>query len=304
MYLSFQNPLYLYFLLLIPIIVVIHFFNYKFLRSESLKFANFEAIGRVKGIDVYSRNHSAIILNVLMFSLIIFLISGLTLIKEVESSLFSFVIAVDSSQSMGATDIDPNRLESAKRGSISFIESLPEESKIGIVSFAGNTYIENELTTDKKELKKSINEINIIEFGGTDVFEAISISINLLEGQENKAVILFSDGQVNIGDINEVIELARQSRIVINTIGVGTSEGGLTNYGISQLDEDTLKKIAENTDGTFFKVGSNKEMEDVFKQLAPSTSRTSATDLSKYLIIIIIVLFILGPIISRREKII
>lgn len=304
MYLSFQNPLYLYFLLLIPIIVVIHFFNYKFLRSESLKFANFEAIGRVKGIDVYSRNHSAIILNVLMFSLIIFLISGLTLIKEVESSLFSFVIAVDSSQSMGATDIDPNRLESAKRGSISFIESLPEESKIGIVSFAGNTYIENKLTTNKKELKKSIDEINIIEFGGTDVFEAISISINLLEGQENKAVVLFSDGQVNIGDINEVIELARQSRIVINTIGVGTSEGGLTNYGISQLDEDTLKKIAENTDGAFFKVGSNKEMEDVFKQLAPSTSRASATDLSKYLIIIIIVLFILGPIISRREKII
>ena len=304
MYLSFQNPLYLYFLLLIPILVVIHFFNYKFLRNESLKFANFKAIGRVKGIDVYSRNYLSIVLNVLMFSLIIFLISGLTLNKEVESSLFSFVIAIDSSQSMGATDIDPNRLEAAKKNSINFIESLPEESRIGIVSFAGNTFIENKLTTDKKELKKSINEINTIEFGGTDVFEAISISINLLEGERNKAIVLFSDGQVNVGDINEIIELARQSRIIVNTIGIGTREGGLTNFGISQIDEDTLKQLAENTDGTFFKAGSNKEMEDAFKELAPLTSRTSAIDLSNYLIVIIIILFILGPIVSRREKII
>lgn len=303
MYFSFTNPSYLIFLFIIPLIIFFHFYSLRHLRKSSLKFANFEAIARVKGIDIYSKNIIQLILDVMIVVALVLSISGLTLHKEVSSASFSYIIAIDSSQSMGATDFIPDRLSAAKVAAISFIDILPQSTKSGVVSFSGNTHIEQELTQNRELIKISINNIEITEIGGTDLYEAVSISSNILKNEKNKAIILLSDGQINVGNINEVIDYAVDNGIIIHTFGIGTISGGKTNFGISKIDENSLKSIAYNTKGKFFKIETNEKMNEAFKEIIPLTRKIGAFDLSFYLIILVIILFVVGQISLRLTRI-
>src|SRR6056297_992390 len=136
MYIEFVRPEFLLFLLAIPLIVLIHFYSLKTSKKKAMKFANFEAIGRVKGIDLFSKNIVILIISLLIVLFIGLAVSGITLHYRAESSSFSFVIAIDSSSSMEADDFSPNRLEVAKSTAINFIEKSPISTRIGIISFS------------------------------------------------------------------------------------------------------------------------------------------------------------------------
>lgn len=301
-YFSFQNPTYLYLLFLISLVIFLHFYFLGSAKKNSLKFANFEAIARIKGIPIYSKGIGVLVINIIIILLTVFFISGLTLHKEMDASTFSYIIAIDSSQSMGATDIPPTRLSAAKEVSTDFINALPSESRVGIISFAGNTLVEQKISKNKDLLKSSIKDIKLNEFGGTDVYEAIIISINLLENEENKAVIILSDGQINIGNIENIIEIARENDIVIHTIGMGTIEGGLTTYGISKLDEDKLKALSYNTNGNFFKISNLAEMREAFNEIINLKTKIGSIDLTFYLGISIIIFIFIQQIFINRGR--
>lgn len=303
MYFTFESPFYLYFLFLVPLLIFFHFFHLKNPKSSSLKIANFEAIARVKGIDLYSKNIIYLLINFLFMSLLVLALSGLVLHKEMTASSFSYIIAIDSSQSMGADDLIPDRLTSAKTSSIEFIDALPYESNVGVVSFSGNTYIHKDLTKNKLDLKDSIRTITLTKFGGTDMFEAVSISINLLKNEENKAIILLSDGQINVNDIDTVIELARGEDTIIHTLGIGTFEGGSTAFGVSRLDEDILKSLAYSTGGKFFKIGSSEELSKSFEEIIPLTKKIGSINLAPYLLILLIFLFLAAQFYNKYKVI-
>ena len=304
MYISFTHPIYLLFLFVIPILIFFHFFGLKTIKGRSLKFANFEAIARVKGIDLYSKNILLLIFNIFLAVLLVLALSGMTLNKEVEASSFSFVIAIDNSESMSATDLSPNRLGAAKETAINFIDSLPFEAYLSVLSFSGESKIEQELSKNKQEVRYAIENIGISNVKGTDIFEAISNSGNILKNQENKAIILLSDGQINIGNIDEAVDYAKVNEILIHTIGIGSVEGGETSYGVSKLDEDSLKGLAYNTDGRYFNVKSKQELENSFTQITSVTRRLGKINLSSYLIILVIILFIIKQFLLTINKII
>jgi len=293
MYFSFSNPSYLVILFVIPVLIFFHFYNIRNLRGRSLSFANFDAIAKVKGIDLYSKNIVVLTLNIIIIITLVFSLSGLTMHKEMEVSSFSFVIAIDISQSMGATDVDPDRLTAAKDSTIYFIDSLPYKPRVGILSFAGNAYIDQDITESKDEIEDAINNIEITEFGGTDIFEAISIASFMLDDEENKAIILFSDGQMNVGNTGEIIEHALKRDIIIHTFGVGTLSGGITDYGFSRMDEEILRSLSYSTEGQYFKVTSIEDLKESFDTIAPLTTKVRAIDLSFFLLIATVVLFIL-----------
>lgn len=303
MYFSFSNPGYLFLLLFIPVIVFLHFYSIRNVPKKSLRFANFEAIANVKGIDFYSKDIKVPFLNILIVCLLVFSISGLTLNKEIQASSFSFVIAIDSSQSMGATDIYPDRLYAAKETAIDFVNSIPINTKIGVISFGGNSFIEQEISEDKGLLKTSINSIESTKFGGTDIYEAIMASSGILKNEQNKAIILLSDGQINVGNIYDAVEYAKDKEILVHTIGIGTVEGGNTSFGISKMDEDILKSLAYNTGGKYFNADNKEKMQESFKQIAPLTKRFGSINLSVYLIIAVMVLFILEQLLISSGKI-
>lgn len=293
MYISFTNPYYLVFLFIIPFIIFFHFYSITNNRQKALKFANFEAVARIKGIDLYSKKLTPLILNILISIFLILALSGFNLNTDVKGSDFSYVIAIDSSESMGAKDIVPDRINYAKQNAVNFINSIPYESYLGIISFSGDSQIEQELTKDKLQLKFSVENIEIREVSGTDVYDAVFNSASILKKEKNKAILLFSDGQINIGNLQDIIDYANENSIIINTIGVGTLEGGQTSYGVSKLNEDSLKSLAFNTDGVYIKSLNNENLENSFKNLIITSDKIGTISLGNYLIILTIILFAL-----------
>lgn len=304
MYISFTHPLYLSFLFVIPILIFFHFYSLKNMRGKALKFANFEAIARVKGIDLYSKNILLLIFNILFVVLLVFSLAGLSLHKEIRTSGFSFVIAIDNSDSMSALDLSPNRLAVAKETAKGFVNSLPYQSSIGVISFSGNSKIEQPLTENKQEADFAIDNIEISEVKGTDIYEAISNSIEVLKNEKNKAIILLSDGQINVGSIDEAIDYAKYTEVLIHTIGIGTVEGGEVSYGLSKLDEDSLKSLAYNTDGKYFNAQNKQELEKSFNDIIMETKKLGKIDLSFYLIIAVIILFVIKEFLLSINKIV
>ena len=303
MHISFTHQIYLLFLFVIPIFIFLHFFGLKTIKGRSLKFANFEAIARIKGIDLYSKSILLLIFNIFLVVLLVLALSGFTLNKEVGASSFSFVIAIDNSESMSAVDIAPNRLGAAKETAIDFIESLPFESYVSVLSFSGESKIEQGLSKNKQAIKFAIDSVELSDVGGTDVYEVVLNSARILKEQDEKAIILLSDGQINVGEVNDAVDYALANNILIHTIGIGSVEGGETSYGFSKLDEDSLKSLSYNTEGIYFNVNSKQELENSFSQIVGVTRRLGEINLSAYLIILVIILFIVKQFLLSVNKI-
>ena len=304
MFISFAHPVYLFALFTIPLLVFLHFFGLKTLRGRSLKFANFEAIARIKGIDFYSKNLFLLVFNILFIVLLVLALAGTALHTELSASAFSFVIAIDSSGSMSATDILPDRFSAAKETAKDFVNNLPADSYVGILSFSGDSNIEQELTKNKLDLTYSIDNIEISNVGGTDVADAIINSARLLDNEKRKAVILLSDGQVNTGEIDEAIEDINKMDVIVHTFGIGTVEGGEVGFGLSKLDEDSLKSLAYNTGGQYFSAESNEELRESFDEIVEVTERLGKVELDAYLIMAVLVLFILKQFLLSMNKLI
>jgi Ca-activated chloride channel family protein len=289
----FSNPEYLVLLFLIPIIIFVHFFAIRVTRKTAIKFSNFDAIARIKGIDLFSKNLVILTLSCIVLGLMILSLSGLIVSVKINSSQFSYVIAIDTSESMVADDLAPSRLEVAKQNSIDFAAKTPVGTKIGIVSFSGNAIIEQDLTDDKDLIEKAINNIEVSDIGGTDVSEALVTSVNRLVDEPYKSIILLSDGQINTGNLDKSIEYVNKNNVVIHTIGIGTLEGGNTTYGLSKLDEDSLKAISYNTDGLYFSMQKGDSLSESFSEIFIFESVNVPVNLSKTLLIISLLLFLL-----------
>jgi len=212
---------------------------------------------------------------------------------QLKTSEFSFVLAIDSSQSMGANDFFPSRIDAAKDIAIQFVRSTPIGTRIGVVSFSGNSFIEQEVSDEKSAVIDSIKSINLQEVGGTDVQEAVVTSTNLLNDESNRAIILLSDGQINTGGLEESIEYAKKKNVIIHTISIGTSEGGLASYGVSKVDEDTLKALSYNTGGNFSTSTDRSSLSDAFEGIISLKVSKVGINFSKYLAVSALLLFII-----------
>lgn len=303
MNISFQNPAYLVLLFIIPVLVFFHFFGLRNLRGRAVRFANYEAIARIRGIDLYSRNLLNLLFNIAIVVSLVFSLAGLTLHIPMKAASFSYVIAIDSSQSMGANDINPTRIAAAKESAKEFVDALPTGTKVGITSFASNTFIESKMTENKGALKSSIDDIDLTNIGGTDIYEVYRTSSTLLEKELNKAIVILSDGQINIGNLDEVEYEAMKDEVVIHTIGIGTVAGGNTSFGISKLDEESLKSLAYSTKGQYFNAQDKEAMKESFNKIIPLTDKITAIDMSFYLIILTVIFFILLQVSNEMTKV-
>lgn len=298
---TFSHPQYLFFLFAIPLIVFIHFFSLGNKKKHALKFANFDAIARIEGVDFFSKNVVLLFLNLLIVILLVFSVSGLTLHTTRESSSFSYVLAVDSSQSMEADDVFPNRINAAKDAAIDFIDKAPFGIRAGVISFGGGSKIEIEVTQRKDEIKSAIRSIGIGGYGGTDIYEAVLTSANTLKGESAKSIILLSDGQINVGSIDDAIDYANKNDVIVNTIGIGTVEGGNTEYSFSKLDEDSLKSLAYNTGGTYFSGNDAENLSKSFSGILDLTEKKVSIELFDYLVMAALILLVISFFLSNTK---
>ncbi|MCF6188539.1 MAG: VWA domain-containing protein, partial [Desulfobulbaceae bacterium] len=194
--------------------------------------------------------------------------------REVRQKGIDILIAVDTSRSMLTPDIQPNRLERAKLAIKDFVGRL-EGDRVGLMPFAGSSFLMCPLTTDYGAFTASLDALgpDSIPFGGTDLAGVINAAGALLSNEANhKILILVTDGEDLKGEALQAAKKAAAQNMTIYTIGVGTPEGELIpdmksggktyikdasgNFVRSKLDAITLTKIAKITGGLYVPLGS------------------------------------------------
>ena len=187
--------------------------------------------------------------------------------EQVRREGVDLVIALDTSRSMLATDVKPDRLARAKLA----VRDLVDEARgdrLALVPFAGTAFLQCPLTLDTGAFLQSLDavEVGIIPRGGTALGAAIDASLEAFEGREasHQAIVLITDGESHEGDLDAAVGRAKERGVRIFTVGIGTTEGELIpgerggffkdrkgQVVKSRLDRDTLERIAVDTGGVY-----------------------------------------------------
>jgi len=302
---TFANPLYLWLLIIVPIMLIIHYFALRKKKEKSLKFSNFAALEKVVGNSFIGlplagifRNGDIIMIFLRFISMtsLILGLAGLIIWYEGATSNYDFVIAIDSSASMLANDMSPNRVEAAKNSAVNFLEDAGPGTQIGLVTFAEDTYVLVNLTTDVNKVRSEIVGIDGKLKGGTDIGTAIVTSSTMLgKSERKKVIILMTDGQTNEGlAVDKSLNFTKSRNVVVYTIGIGTSQGGnVSDFFVSQLDEASLLKVADYTGGSYFRARNPDDMKTAFNIISEKTVKNLSKDVSYIFFLIgISVLFI------------
>ncbi len=191
--------------------------------------------------------------------------------EEVHREGIDLVVALDTSKSMLATDVSPNRLARAKLAVQDLLAELAGD-RIGLVAFAGSAFVQCPLTLDRNAFRESLEavEVGLIPRGGTDLTTAIDTGLAAFEGHQgnHQALVLITDGEDHEGTLDDAIKRAAERSVKVFAVGIGTPEGELIpaegggflkdrkgQVVKSRLDEETLKKIALDTGGVYLHAG-------------------------------------------------
>ena len=194
-------------------------------------------------------------------------------LKEYKARGAEIMIALDVSNSMLAQDYSPNRLERAKLA-ISRITDKLQDDRIGLIIFAGSSFVQLPITTDYVSAKMFLGNISTesIPIQGTAIGDAINTAVKSFSAQSenSRAIIVITDGENHEDDAVAAAAQAAESGVKVYTIGVGSAdgqpipmEGGLLrdkegNIVVTKLDEETLKEIAQAGGGAYVHAGNDE----------------------------------------------
>lgn len=202
-------------------------------------------------------------------------------IEKIDTEGIDIVLAMDVSTSMLARDFNPDRISAAKDIAIEFIAQRPSD-RMGIVVFAGESYTQCPLTTDRATLINLMKDIqtDIIE-DGTAIGNGLATAVARLADSSapSRVVILLTDGVNNRGEVAPLTaaQIAQTYGVRVYTIGVGANGMApypvVTPWGIEErkiqveIDEDLLKNIAESTGGRYFRATDNTKLAEIYSEI-------------------------------------
>lgn len=280
----FEYPALLW-LLVIPALMLVHYIYIELsgrrphLRVPDVKF--WKAGGRsVLGVI----RHLPFLLRTIALVMIIIAIArprSSTKMDKIDTEGIDIVLAMDVSTSMLARDFTPDRISAAKDIAIEFISQRPSD-RMGIVVFAGESYTQCPLTTDRATLINLMKEIEtgLIE-DGTAIGNGLATAVARMQNSDAKSrvVILLTDGVNNSGEITPqtAADIAKTYGIRVYTIGVGANGTApypvMTPWGVQmqnvevEIDENLLKNIAETTGGRYFRATDNTKLSEIYSEI-------------------------------------
>ncbi|MCB9362558.1 VWA domain-containing protein [Candidatus Woesearchaeota archaeon] len=283
MSLTFLHPHFLYALLLLPILLLGYVLFLKKRRESALAFSKVGLLKKAAEKKRFSvRKH---ITFVLLFVIVMSLVLALAdphLPLEQEKEGVNVVLALDVSGSMQATDYKPNRIESAKVSAKTLIEQLEPMDHVGIVVFETGATTASYLTQMKDRVIDKLSSITAKD-GRTAIGDGLALAIDMVTSIPNKKklVILLSDGVHNSGviSVGEAIQFARDNEIQVYTIGMGSDAPTVIGYDFfgrpqyAELDESTLKQIAKETGGDYYRAVDDKTLQDIYEGLSEKIER-------------------------------
>ncbi len=272
----FAQAQYLLFLILVPFFFIIQAVVLKIRKRRIRKFGDEALVSRL--MPSYSEGKTWI--RLLLFSIgFIFFIIGLSRpqigarLKEHETKGAEIMIVLDVSNSMLAEDYSPNRLERAKLAISRLVDKLRDE-RIGLIVFAGNSFVQLPITTDYVSAKMFLNSISTesVPVQGTAMGEAIGTAMKSfsLQSEKSRAVIVITDGENHEDDPVEAARQAAELGVRVFTIGVGSPEGKPIPFEgellkdkngeivVTRLDESILKDVADAGNGLYVRAGTSE----------------------------------------------
>ena len=280
---TFANKGFLFLLLLIPALSAWYYFRQKYRESE-VRFSSLTPFSEVSSTRKERARHLPFILRMAALTLLIFALArpqSTSHGENVYSEGIDIVLALDISGSMLAEDFHPNRIEAAKAVAQEFINGRTND-RIGLVIFSSESFTQCPLTVDYAVLKNLLKPVKpgMIE-DGTAIGLGIANAVNRLKDSKSKSkvIILLTDGVNNRGEIDPTTaaQIAASYGIRVYTVGMGTigeaPYPAQTPFGIRyqmmpvDLDENALTKIAEMTDGKYFRATDNATLEKIYKEI-------------------------------------
>lgn len=203
------------------------------------------------------------------------------------------MLAIDTSGSMAATDVTPNRLEAAKAAAVAFVGELPETVNVGVVSFAGSAAVVAPPTTDHEVVQRQIAGLNRAG-GGTAIGEGVIMSVEQVVRMAEDAadpnvparIVLLSDGGNTAGRTPEqAARIAVDAAVPVSTIAYGTSDGSISG-GRSPVpvDAESLQALADATGGRAYSAETGEQLRDIYADIGSSIGwRTEPREVTPYL---------------------
>ncbi len=285
------------------------------LRQTALNFSHVALINQLRREPAPWKRLMPPLACTLVAVCLIFSIARPTVVAKVPVNSVDMMLVLDISLSMMADDIDPNRLEAAKTAAIQFVRSLPRDSRIGLEVFAGDTYVLTPPTSHHDEVAAYLEALRKEDLKPrTQIGSAIETALQTLKRAEAKpsekstngtapgsaekktpdttmseetpsgkqgktpsrVIVLMSDGDSHEGyPWDQAARDALGDNVIINTIGLGSRQGGTITYKGMELpvnfDETTLRRIAEIANGSYFRVYQQTDFNRVYQQIHERT---------------------------------
>lgn len=263
-------------LFIIPILLIFYLIGLKLKKSRLDKFANKNILKELVPTDTLSRQILKLILKLLAIFFIVIALAGPRFgkkIVEVNRRGLDVFIAIDTSTSMLAEDVKPNRISIAKNELARIVNAL-SQNRIGIIAFAGESILQCPLTLDLNAVKLFLDFVKVgtVPEQGTDLSKVIKLALNNFNQKEKqyKILLILTDGEDHSANVLKLADEAGKQGIKIFTIGIGNKNGeiipirdengklidykkdNLGNTVTTKLDENLLNNIAKVTDGKYY----------------------------------------------------
>ena len=273
---NFAQAQYLLLLLLIPFFFVLYAIVLRLRRGRLKRFGDETLVAQL--MPSYSKSKAWV--RLVLFSIgFFFLVIGLSRpqigakLKEHETKGAEIMVVLDVSNSMLAEDYSPNRLERAKLAISRLVDKLRDD-RIGLIVFAGNSFVQLPITTDYVSAKMFLNSISTesVPVQGTAIGEAINTAMRSVSAQSEKSrsVVIITDGENHEDDPIETAKRAAELGVRVFTIGVGSPEGKPIPMNgellkdkdgeivVTRLDETVLQEIAKVGNGVYVRAGNSE----------------------------------------------
>ena len=274
--LNFANPQFFILLLLVPLIPVVYALLRRARRARMRRFGDEKLVKELMPLWSGAKGWVRVILFSLAF---FFFVIGLcrpqvgAKLSERETKGAEIMICLDVSNSMLAQDYSPDRLDRAKLAISRIVDKL-DGDRIGLIVFAGSSFVQLPITTDYVSAKMFLNSISTssVPVQGTAIGEAIHTAARSFSAQSEKsrAIIVITDGENHEDDPVAAAEEVAEMGVKVYTIGVGTLQGQPIpkdgelmkdkegNIVVTRLDEDTLRKVADAGNGAYVHAGNEE----------------------------------------------
>jgi Ca-activated chloride channel family protein len=273
---KFENFQAIHYVWLLLILIFFYIWSYKKRSRAMEEFAHIDLLHELTAsLDRKKQKMKALFILISVFAIILSLMRpqwGFEW-EEVKRTGLDILIAIDTSKSMLAEDVKPNRLERSKLAVKDLIKKLRGD-RIGLIAFAGNAFLQCPLTVDYSGFMLTLDDLDVytIPKGGTSLSNAIRVALDGYEGgnKKYKVLVIITDGEDHEGNPLEWAQKAKEQGIKIFTIGIGTREGELIPVSDesgnrmflkdrngkvvkTSLDERTLQEISLTTGGSYVK---------------------------------------------------